>query len=199
MADVDTNDILRIGALWTHNAVTIIGNTFHVRVTAGGGLDYPDAADDVSEYMEDIYDEVDLWFSDEMATYGLTLANITQDTTYGAFAWTNPMAGTEVAGWLPQGVCCLTWGRTTKPRVQTRKYWGVFTEAGQTDGKWVAAVETACATAHNLHHTAFVGTNGLTVLGVAYNRLTQDVNEVTSIASTDVPAYQRRRRLGRGA
>lgn len=199
MADVDTGDILRLGAHFLHNSVTIIANTFHVRVTAGGGLDFSDASDDISEYLEDIYDGLKIWLSDEMASYALTLANLTQDTTYGSFAWGNPVNGSNVSEWLPQGVCMLTWGRTVVPRVQTRKYWGVFTEAGQEDGRWVASVVNACIAAHNKYHTSFAGTNGLTVLGIAYNRTLATWTDITGIASTDVPAYQRRRRLGRGA
>lgn len=198
MADVDNGDILRIGALFLFNGVSIVANTYHVRVTAGGGLTYAQAADDISEYLEDIYDEVDELFSDEMASYAITLANVTQDTTYGTFNWTNPITGNEVNQWLPQGLCCFTWGRTLKPRVQTRKYWGVFTEISTLDGRWTPALVTACTNAHILHHTSFVGTNGLTILGVAYNRTLGTYTDITGVTNTNIPAYQRRRKVGVG-
>ena len=199
MADVDNGDVLRIGASWLLSDAYEVANVFHVRVTAGGGLGYSDASDDVGEYMEDIYNEIRTHLTDEMDNYLITLQNITQVTTIGAFSWPTPLAGIATQEHTATGVSCLTWGRTLKPRVQIRKYWGIFTEAMMEDGLWVATLRTACAAALNLHLSSFVGTNGLTMLGVAYNRTLGTTTDAISVSASPEPAYQRRRRRGRGS
>lgn len=199
MADVETGDVLRIGASFLLDGVFEIANVFHVRVTAGGSLDFSDASDDIQEYVDAIYDENKLWLSDHMGSYLLSLQNLTQDTTYGAFPFAAPIVGGASGQYLPLGTCCLTWGRTFKPRVQSRKYWGVFAEEGIVDGAWVASLLTACQAAHSVHALSFAGTNGLTVLGVAYNRTAGTTTDMTSVTGAIEPAYQRRRRRGRGS
>lgn len=199
MADVDTGDILRIGAVWTVQDAWEVANVWHARVTAGGGLSFADAADDIAEYMEDLYQEIRLRLTDEMDTLNLTLQNLTQDTTYGAFSWATPLVGGSASEMTAPGVCLLAWARTYKPRVQIRKYFGVFTEEYITDGAWVATVRSDCNDAMALHTAAYAGTNGLTVLGVAYNRTLATYTDPTSLASTAEPAYQRRRKRGRGS
>lgn len=199
MADVDTGDVLRLGTVWRFLAAYDIANVWYVRVTAGGGLGWGDAADDMAEYAADIYDEIDTYLTNNMATSYLTLQNVTQDTTYGAFSWAAPITGGASEENTALGVACLTWARTYKPRVQIRKYFGVFTEAMMSDGLWVATCTSACAAAMAIHTASFVGTNGLTVLGVAYNRTLGTTTDATSIATTSEPAYQRRRKRGSGS
>lgn len=100
---------------------------------------------------------------------------------------------------MPPGICLLGWARTLKPRVQIRKYWGVFDEGGLTGGLWTAATRTACQNAMVDHITSFVGTNGLTVVGVAYNRTLLTTTDALSATTAEEPAYQRRRKRGRGS
>lgn len=199
MADVETGDVLRIGATFLIQSVYEYTNVFHVRVTAGGPLSFADAADDIGEYMTDIYNEFIGRCTDQMTSYLITLQNLTQDTTYGAFAWPAPVNGPLATQYLPLGVACLCWGRTVKPRVQVRKYWGVFTEGDLANGSWTAALLTDCQDALSIHLTSYAGTNGLTMLGVAYNRTTQTTTDATGVTSTAEPAYQRRRKRGRGS
>lgn len=199
MADVDNGDILRIGATMLLQDIYEITNVFHAQVTSGGGLDYDDASDDVGEYMDDIYTLILPLMTSVQASYQLSLANITQDTTIGAFSWPNPLTGSTGGDFTAPGVCVLTWARTFKPRVQSRKYWGVFAESAIGLGTWSASVLEDCEAAHALHATSFVGTNGLTLLGVAYNRTLATITALQTIASASEPSYQRRRRRGRGS
>ena len=199
MADVDNGDILRIGANFLLEGSYQLANVFHVRVTTGGGIDFADATDDIAEYIDDIYDGVMTYLTDEMSSYNLTLQNLTQATVAGAFAFATPLNGVASDSMLPYGVACLTWARTFKPRVASRKYWGAFTEAGLDNGLWTGSVINACVQAHEQHATAFTGSNSLTVLGVAWNRLLETYTTLQAVAAVSEPAYQRRRRRGRGS
>lgn len=199
MADVDTGDVLRLGCTWLLDSVFEIANVFHVRVVSGGGLAYQDAADDLAEYAAAIYDEILLRMTNNMSSHLLSLQNVTQDTTFGAFSWAAPLTGGAAEEHNALGVCVLTWARTFKPRVQIRKYWALFTEAMMINGSWVATLTTDCLAAMSIHVSDFVGTNGLTVRGVAYNRTLGTTTDGTSLTFTAEPAYQRRRKRGRGS
>lgn len=199
MADIDNGDILRIGATWEYEHAYEVSNVFHARVTAGGGIDYSVSLSDIQEYMADIYTEIDTYLSDEMRVNFLTMSNITQDTTIGAFAWAGVTAGQSTGERLPPGLCCMTWARTLKPRVQIRKYWGVFDENRLEEGVWDSALQVACELAMGNHIAEFAGTGGLTVQGVAYNRTLTTFTEGVTVQSAAEPAYQRRRKRGRGS
>ena len=199
MADVDNGDVLRMGAIWHLSGVWEIANVFHVRVIAGGGIGWAAASEDMAEYAEDIYNFILGRLTDNLTTFQLTLQNLTQVTTIGAFDWDNPLQGGEAGENTAPGVSCLAWGRTFKPRVQIRKYWGVFTEASLVDGVWAAALINDCVAALNRHITSFTGVNGLEVLGVAYNRTLETTTDAVSVTASTEPAYQRRRKRGRGS
>lgn len=199
MADVDTGDVLRLGTIWHLSNVFEIANVWHVRVLSGGGLGWADASEDMAEYAEDIYNFILGRLTDNQTTFQLTLANLTQVTTIGAFDWANPLQGGEAANNTAPGVCCLAWARTFRPRVQIRKYFGVFTEADIEDGVVVAALINDCVAALNRHVTSFTGVNGLEVLGVAYNRALETTTDGQSVTASPEPAYQRRRKRGRGS
>lgn len=199
MSDVDTGDVLRIGAVWQLQSAWEVANVWHVRVSAGGGLGWGSASDDIAEYIDDLYDIILSRLSDLLTTLNLTLQNVTQATTFGAFSWATPLTGGSAQEVTAPGVCLLAWARTFKPRVQIRKYFGTFTEEYLEDGVWVATVRNDCASAMSYHTAAQAMTNGLTVVGVAYNREFQTTTDGSSIATTGEPAYQRRRKRGRGS
>ncbi|MCK4627304.1 MAG: hypothetical protein KAV00_18470 [Phycisphaerae bacterium] len=199
MADVDVGDVLRLGCVWLLGGAYEIANVFHARVIANGGGAWADVADDMAEYAADIYAEILPIMTNAMDTFQLNLQNLTQVTTIGAYSWAAPLTGGSAADYLATGLAVLTWGRTYKPRVQIRKYWGVFTEAAMTDGVWLAATVNDCVDAMAVHLNSFTGTNGLEVVGVAYNRTLETTTDAVSGASTAEPAYQRRRKRGRGS
>lgn len=67
------------------------------------------------------------------------------------------------------------------------------------DGIWVQALTNACRDAMLDHILSFEGTEGLVILGVAYNRTLLTTTDALSVDTSAEPAYQRRRRRGRGS
>lgn len=199
MAEVENGDVLRIGATWQLEGAYEITNVWHALVQAGGGIGYAEASLDIQDYMEDIYTGVAAKLSDKMVTDFITLSNPTQDTTFGALAWQAVLEGAITTEQTAPGVCCLGWARTLKPRVQIRKYWGVFAEIDMQAGIWSATLRTAVDTAMTTHIQPYTGGPALTLQGVAYNRtLATHVLPISSTTASE-PAYQRRRRRGRGS
>jgi len=199
MAEIDNLDILRIGATWEFEGTFEVTNVWHVKVTAGGGVTYAVGGLDIQDYMEDIYNELLPTLSDEMATDYITLSNVTQDTTFGAMGWKTPLVGGEAGAVMAPGVCVFGWGRTLKPRVQIRKYFGVHTETSLVEGKWTSAVRADCHDALGIHVLDWALGANLELKGVAYNRTLQTSTEAISVTTSEEPAYQRRRKRGRGS
>lgn len=199
MAEVNDGDILRIGAVWTFEAVFQIVNVYHAQNFGGGDRTFAAAAIDVQEYMAQLYSRITALLSDDMDTDYITLANVTQDTTFGAIAWDAPIVGGDAGDVTAPGCCLFGFARTLKPRVQIRKYLGVFTETSMVNGLWVAALRTACGLLMSDHIAAFAGANGMTLKGVAYNRELDTYTFAISETTSAEPAYQRRRKRGRGS
>lgn len=199
MADVDPGDVLRIGAGMTFDSDYDIVNVWHVLMDNTVGTVWATAVQAVQTYMDTIYQALKVQLSNQVDSLAISIANATQATTIGTVAWENVWVGSVAGDPTAAGVCAFTWGRTYTPRVQIRKYFGVFGETGMTDGSWVGAVQAAGTAAMDYHIGARAIFGGWTLTGVAFNRtLKTHVFAVSSDTSAE-PAYQRRRRRGRGS
>lgn len=199
VADVETGDVLRIAAVMEFDAAETIVNTWHVKVMSGGGLAYPAASGDVAEYVDDLYTFLTTYLTDLQLPEHLELSNPTQGTTYGSFSWDTWAGGTNVNDPTATQVCHLGFARTYLPRVQIRKYLGVFTEDHMTESLWSSTQHVAVSNLMAHHITAQTLTAGLVLKGVAYNQALGRATEAISPASTRRPVIQRRRRLDTGA
>lgn len=199
MAEIDNGDVLRLGAGLVFEGVYDIVNVWHVEVTAGGGIGYAAAVPDIQEYINDLYDNIKVILNDQMGVGSISLANVTQNTTFGAIPWSPGWAGSESGEQGPPGVCVFCWARTLRPRTQIRKYFGVFGEVRLASGVWDATARDNCEDVMAAHIASFVATGGLTMVGVAYNYEFARATRALSVASSAEPAYQRRRKRGRGS
>jgi hypothetical protein len=199
MANVENGDILRVGATWAFEEDYEVTNVWHMLVQAGGGIDFAAASLDIADYMEDIYTEMLVELSNAMITDFLTLSNVTQALTFGAFAWQSELQGASEVGSTAPGVCLFAWARTLVPRVQIRKYLGIFTENSVSAGKWSAGSRLGAQGAMDIHITPYSAGPALTLQGVAYNRALDTHTLPLSATTSSEPAYQRRRRRGRGS
>lgn len=199
MSDINTGDIIRVGAGLNFQGIYDVVNVFHFEWTVGGDIVFSTALTRIQSYLNDLYDEIKTQLSDTIGTGSLAISNVTQGLTFGASPWSPTWAGVESGQCTAPGVCCFAWGRTQKPRVQIRKYFGVFGEVNMVDGVWTSTVQNACEALMAIHiaQTAIGGASEVT--GVAYNRLLDTITKANSVASSAEPAYQRRRKRGRGS
>ena len=199
MADVENGDVLRIGGTWEYDGTEEVTNVFHVLVKGGGEKTLAQVTDDIEEYMDLMFDNLDTFLSDKMLVDRLSLANVTQHLVFGALNWGTMAQGGAASEETASGVSLLCYGRTYLPRVQIRKYYGVFTEPAMVDGQWSTTLRAAATTDFNSHINDQVMTDGLELTGVAWNRLLETYTEAVSSVTVAEPCYQRRRRRGRGS
>lgn len=199
MADVDSGDIIRIGARFDFDALYDVVNVWHLLCEATAGRTWAELTTAVQAWLNACYASLKTPLSDEMTTGDVQVANVTQATTLGTIAWSPTWSGAGSGDQTAAGVCCFTWGRTYKPRVQIRKYFGVFPETNIADGYWVTAARTGCEDAMTYAITAGAVGQFSNIQAVAYNRTLATYEKAVSVDSSAEPAYQRRRRRGRGS
>lgn len=199
MSDIDNGDVLRIGCSWIYDNAYEIANVYHALVTSGGNKDFADIIDDVQEYVDGLYTEMDTHLSIDMDVDRISVANVSQVLVFGSINYGVLASGGSGGDPLAAGVCLLAWARTLKSRVQIRKYLGVLTETDMVGGTWIAGVQTAAYTDLEYHITSQAMTDGLTMTGVAWNREFSSYTLATGVATAGEPTYQRRRRRGRGS
>lgn len=199
MADVNDGDVLRLGAGLIYDGLYDVVNVYHVLVNHATGADWATVTSVIQNYLDDLYDFIKLRLVDAIGVGTISVANVTQGTTLGAIAWSPGWAGGDTGEPTAAGVCCFTWGRTYKPRVQIRKYFGVFGEVNMVDGSWHSNVRVACSDAMDHHIGARLPAAGWTFTGVAYNRILDTYEVAASVDTSGEPGYQRRRKRGRGS
>lgn len=199
MADIDNGDVLRIGCSWIYDDAYEIANVYHVLCTSGAGKDFADIIDDIQQYVDLLYAEMDVFLSTDMVVDRISVANVTQDLIFGSINYGLLAAGGMGGDPVAAGTCLLAWARTLKSRVQIRKYYGVCGEASLEAGAWKGDIQTAAYSDLADHISSQAMTDGLTMTGVAWNRALLTYTLATGVATAGEPAYQRRRRRGRGS
>lgn len=199
MADFENNDVVSLSARMEYDAAHSIVNAWHFILDNGGPLQFSQITLAIQNYLDTIYGNLTDYISDLQLPVSIGVRNETQGTVFGSMSWGSWAGGVNAQDPLPLGVCCLAWARTYVPRVQLRKYFGVFTEQHLATGVWASALRTACDDALVYHIAQQTPDTGITITGVAYNRTLLSVTYGQSVTTTGEPAYQRRRRRGRGS
>lgn len=200
---VATGDVLRIVAslLWTDGNVN--QNVFNALISGGGGpWDDSDVADDAEDWLDNMYANLTTYMSDEIdgnevLVYKWDTVNQDWDEVFSQ-SWTwDPSSITDQ---LPRGVAGLVRLWSVDPDVQGKKYMSGITEGNLQDGLFSAATITALLAFAADWYLPFVGTaTGATftpgvwsVVGLVFRAA------VDHIASSTIPAYQRRRKRNVG-
>ena len=199
MANFDTDDIVRLGCVLRLQDAYDIVNVWTVDILSGGGLAFGAASQDFQEWTADVYTYLTGYLSDLITAGSISVKNLTQNTVWGSMAWAGWSGGTKTDEATAPGVALLGWGRTTKSRKQLRKYFGVFTEGNLTDGVWDGTIRGAVTNAMTYATDANVMTNGLELQAKATTLPSLVTHVITSCTTSGEPAYQRRRKRGRGS
>ncbi len=199
MAEVNQFDILRLGAKMLFEGIHEITNVWHVRCLLPVADDISVVDADIQEYLDQLYGNITSTLANDCVVDSISIANVTTAQVFGSIAWGAWGGGSNVGEVTAPGDCLLAWGRTYTPRVQLRKYLGVFTVGDMANGLWNGTVRGQCQTMMAEHIVPFVSAGVSTFQGVAYNRLLDSYTEGTSATTSAEPSYQRRRRRGRGS
>lgn len=199
MADFDTGDVVRLTTNQRFQTSYAIVNTWHLRIDSGGGLAFAAFSLDLQQYADALFNPLATVLSNAQTAYNLNVVNVTQGTVWPNFAWSSYTGGSGATDTLAPQVALLAFGRTQLPRVQIRKYLGVFTEAATTNGLFIGAIVSAGLALMTYHIAGQTMGGGSVLRGVAYNYALSRATYALTPACSSVPVIQRRRRLGRGA
>ena len=139
MSDVNTGDVLRLGCGFLYDESDDVVNVWHVEVVTASGLDWATVSPYIQAWCDALYTDLKSTLSNDLDTDLISVSNVTQGTTLGAIGWSPAWLGSSGIAATASGVSLFTWARTYKPRVQIRKYFGVFTETDMEDGSWSVA------------------------------------------------------------
>ncbi len=200
---ITDGEILRVVAsfLWTDGNVT--QNVYNC-VATGGGAPFADAdvVDDAEDWLDNMYANIQGNVSqympgNEVIVYKYDAIDDDWDEV-GSQAW--GFTPTQNTDELPRGVAALVRLWTTDPDVQGKKYIPGLCEIGVTDGLFVGTTITALLALAADWYAPFVGaasgatfTPGIwSVAGTVFKLA------VDHVATSTIPAYQRRRKRNVG-
>lgn len=197
---VDENDIIRVACRQRYASVDEVVNVYHVVCLTNETANDQGIGDDLADIFGQVYVEIEGLLSSALEPNVIDVYNVTQDYPIGQFNWGGGYnGGTGGGSELPSGVAGLVIWNTNVKRMQGKTYIGVLTESSLTDGIWNAAYLSDM--------TAFVGAmldfpaslSSSTYQFEIYSRENEIVRHPTGFRIPLEPAYQRRRRRGRGS
>jgi hypothetical protein len=190
-------DMLRITTVMSAGVGKTIENVFIVSSGAGAGQDEQDVMADMEEWFTEIYTSLQNYVPTNLVHVEIRGFNITRDQPMPTQVWTMA-AGAQIGDPLPEGVCGLVLFRTDRARCIGRKFLGPFCEPHNTAGTvHVDVLNAELAFAVSLMGD-WVGTaTGLTFTYYIRDKLGALHRPLEAVIS-NIWAYQRRRRPGRG-
>lgn len=193
------NDIMEASARLEFDGVEDVVGVFQFRHDGVAPISDTLGVDDILEFLEVVYGLLNSAITAITLYRDVRIRNVTQDTVLGTFSWPTLVAGGTATDATPPGVAALLSFSTQIPRVAPRKYFGVLSEGGVgNDGRWTAGVTALLAAAGIALLFQFTATNSDWQYGYLSPK-TAAFEVPTGVVVTDIPAYQRRRRQGRGS
>lgn len=200
---VNDQDVLRVGVVWDDTVSGQVVNQYHIRVSvAVPPADDALVGDAIAQFLEEAYNDTALVsaMSNALTHVDVKLFNLTQNAPIpplGSFA---VLDGAGSAEQMPTGVAALVLLRTAVPRKVGKKYLPPFVVAAVDDGQWNAANMVILNDFADFIEAEFnYLATGISLNVVVANQLETVFSPVVRADAVRIPAYQRRRKRGRGA
>jgi len=199
MVTINEGDILEIALEGTFNGEGAVNNVFHARVMFGA-----------DEAPEDVLDDVEAWIRSILAILRAVMVSVTiwqrlrvrrvsDGALVGERVLTPVVAGASEGSAQPPGTAILALLRTGVTGVLGKKFFGVPEDGAiNADARYDSAAVTATINAMIEYADNYFGTE-VVLQGGVYSRKLGQWFPITEIEVSEVPAYQRRRRQGRGS
>lgn len=158
-----------------------------------------DIIDDVQVAIEDvIYSVINPAIPDNLTYESLYFKNLTQNEDMGQFDWLSLTAGESAGEVLPLGVAALLTFPTAQPKVRGRKFLPPFAETNLTDALWGSATVTLLSTVASGVAAGFIGDVSSEPYVFGVSNQAGLFRPFIEGLTTNIPAYQRRRKQGVG-
>lgn len=196
---IQIGDVLEASARMEFQGVDDQVNVYQFVLGTPGPISDEDGVEDILDLIEAIYTLWKVAMSTLTLFRDIRIRNVTQDEVLGTFPWPTLTAGEAAADCIPPGNCGLINFHTPIPRVTPRKYMGsLVTTQMEADGSLGAAIVTRLSDIATLLLDVWVGTSGDWLYGY-FSPKTSTFVFPQSATVSDITAYQRRRKQGRGS
>jgi hypothetical protein len=194
-------DILRVAARHTFRSVDDMVNVFHcTTVTVPGPNTNAALLADISEWVSRAYTSVQAHLQNDLVATDIAVFNVSDDSPVGVVSWSGGYSGGTGSGQaLPLAVAALALISTTAKRTQGRLYLSGLGEGELNDSLWDATFVAAYAAMIDTIVDLDTETNGFQHVYGVWKRSDGQMYAVSSIRIQTIPAYQRRRKPGRGS
>lgn len=199
MATVPGN-IIRVAARQLLNANDEVVNVHHFTVEANPAATDQAVLDEVGAKLATAWASIDGQITVAQEPNIIDVYNVSQDYPLGQAAWGSAYSGGTGSGdGMPFGVCALVIWSTATKRVQGKTYLGSLTESAVT----AAAINGTTVTNIAAYVTDLMDPSPLVdscsiQLGI-WSRGAGEMHPIIARRISTNPAYQRRRRAGRGS
>lgn len=191
-------DIVRLTTLGLVNAADAIQNVWHLRVNNISPISDALLLQACDEWTENVYTNLlDTW-SNDTTLAAINVQILRDDQALGEYELTNVLNGTETGESTSPQIAVLGFIRTGVSKLIGKKYFGVFSENGISEGLVTGGVLADVANAMIDATTPFIGTGGVSLTGGVWSPTRALFYVATQIAVSGATVVQRRRRVGRG-
>lgn len=138
-------EVARISTRLNFAGVADIVNVFWAQNQSGASLNDAQVEQDAGKLVEILFTTINAQISDLCVYEDITAQNINTGVPIGTFPWPVLTTGGSISDAASTPVAALVLARTDVPRVQARKYLGLFTETNKVGSAWSAGMLTALA------------------------------------------------------
>lgn len=192
-------DIIEAAARMEYDGVDDVINTYQFQLTSALTVSDAQTLIDLLVILEELYTLIVTSQTTFLSYRDIRFTNVTQDLLLGTVGWPTLTVGTGAVDAIPPGVASLANFNTNIPRVTLRKYFGgLDLDNLDQDGTFTAVFGLVMADIQAFLLEAQIQGNDVWRYGYLSPKTGTFVVPVGS-SWTDIPAYQRRRKQGRGS
>lgn len=197
---INAGDVLRLAVVFKDSNAGTNVNVLHVSVTGAGSGGDAGCLADIQDYIDDLYSNVKTWIHSSVTGLRIEVTNVTDGTTHGSIQFSPAWTGSAATLALPAANSMLIVHRTLLPRVQGRTYLPKMDTTAFGGNDWTATAITAGNAFASKFLTPFTAAgNGWDFLGIVWRSALGVHEPILSGQAMLEPAYQRRRKEGRGS
>lgn len=193
-----SGDLIRFTTVQSRGIGQAVMNVFDASADGNVNGDDLQLMTDAEAWLSLAFEEMSAHIANDYAPVEVRGFNITRHAPLPTVSWTTWAGGAATGEITAHGVCLLVLFRTARVRCLGRKFLGGLTEGDMVDGAWQSSLLVAGAAWATALMTDSTPTTGGATLRYVIQTKTGARETPLDVVVSSNPAYQRRRRPGRG-